>query len=77
METKKIPGRGPPPGSENNMSDPFHHFAQITCVYETANGGVVKINGKDIESIQPAYDDTKIVLKNGNVYILRGRGYGV
>ncbi len=46
--------------------------------YELAGGGWVKIDWeKDVQSVQPHYESTLIVLTNGVKYLLRGRRYGV
>lgn len=45
--------------------------------YSLARGGWVKIDWQDVQSVQPHYEDTVIVLKNGVRYLLKGRNYGV
>ena len=46
--------------------------------YPLSRGGFVFFDwSKDVQSIQPLYENTKIILRNGLVYILEGRGYGV
>lgn len=46
--------------------------------YKLANGGWVLIDWeKDIQSVQPKYENTVVVLNNGVAYLLEGRNYGV
>jgi hypothetical protein len=46
--------------------------------YTLAKGGWVKFDWEqDVQSVQPHYEDTIVVLKNGIKYLLRGRSYGV
>jgi len=46
--------------------------------YSLAKGGWVKFDWeKDVQSLQPHYEDTIVVLNNGVTYLLKGRGYGV
>jgi len=46
--------------------------------YKLATGGWIRFDpDKDVESLQPRGDNTFIVLKNGNAYLLEGRTYGV
>jgi hypothetical protein len=50
----------------------------MICQYELTTGGWVRFDmDKDVESMQPRGENTFIVLKNGNVYLLKGRNYGV
>lgn len=46
--------------------------------YELANGGWVRFDWeKDVQSVQPKYENTVVVLNNGVAYLLKGRSYGV
>ncbi len=47
--------------------------------YTLKNGnGWVKFDwSKDVQSVQPNYENTYVVLRNGQSYLLQGRGYGV
>lgn len=41
------------------------------------NGGWVEFDGDEVQSVQPHYEDTIVVLKNGTKYLLHGRNYDV
>lgn len=45
--------------------------------YELAHGGQVRFKGDEVQSVQPAYENTLITLKNGKSYLLKYRDYGV
>ena len=45
--------------------------------YKTANGGWVELKQSDVQSVQPRYENTLVVLTNGVRYLLQGRDYGV
>jgi len=32
---------------------------------------------EDVQSVQPSYGDTLVILKSGQHYLLKGRSYGV
>jgi len=46
--------------------------------YELANGGWVRFDWeKDVQSVQPRYENTLVILTNGVAYLLKGRNYKV
>ncbi len=46
--------------------------------YELAKGGFVTLNWvRDVQAVQPMYENTLITLANGTKYLLRGRWFGV
>jgi hypothetical protein len=46
--------------------------------YTLARGGWAKFDWEeDVQSVQPLYENTIVVLKNGITYVLAGRSYGV
>jgi len=42
-----------------------------------SNKGWVRFKEEDIQSVRPHYEDTAVTLRNGQVYLLQGRNYGV
>jgi hypothetical protein len=52
--------------------------SKVKTQYELKRGGWVKFDMEsEVQSIQPKYEDTIVVLNNGVSYLLRGRNYGV
>jgi len=46
--------------------------------YELVGGGWVKFDwDKEVQAVLPYCENTRVVLTNGKVYVLRGRRYGV
>ncbi len=46
--------------------------------YQLADYGWVRFDWeKDVQSVQPLYNNTIVILRNGVRYVLQGRGYGV
>lgn len=46
--------------------------------YELANGGWAIFDWeKDVQAVQPMYENTLVTLNNGTRYLLKGRNYKV
>lgn len=45
-----------------------------TLKFELSWGGYVKFSPADIQAYGPKYEDCYVTLRNGNTYLLKGRG---
>lgn len=55
----------------------MNNFSECENGYTLARGGWVRFKADEIQSVTPKYENTIIVLRNGMIYLLKGRGFGV